>query len=56
MEFEDIRVLQGNCLFRDLPSEAFDWLALKVKVKSAEPGEVFLKEWGPPDAVSHGST
>jgi rhodanese-related sulfurtransferase len=50
MEFENLRILLKNSVFRDLPPEELDELARTVKSKVVGPDEVIFKEGDAPDA------
>jgi rhodanese-related sulfurtransferase len=50
MEFENLRILLKNCVFRDLPPEELDKLARTVKSRVARPDEIIFKEGDAPDA------
>jgi len=49
MEFENLRILLKNSVFRDLPPEELDELARTVKTRVAGPDEVIFKEGDAPD-------
>lgn len=50
MEFENLRILLKNSVFRDLPLEELDELARTVKTRVARPDEIIFKEGDAPDA------
>jgi rhodanese-related sulfurtransferase len=50
MEFENLRILLKNSVFRDLPPEELDNLARTVKSRVTAPDEIIFKEGDAPDA------
>lgn len=48
MEFEKLRILLKNSVFRDLPPEALDELARAVQTRVVQPNEVILREGDQP--------